>query len=123
MSFGTETHHAPAHWGISEWYALAHVTIIAAIIYFSARTAIRLALKSRKEDVEKKLIETRKELSELNKSIELSRKELSEIEKTKAQLISKVEEEGKKLKDNLVLEAEATARRILEDARLAKKMN
>jgi F-type H+-transporting ATPase subunit b len=121
MSVAETAHHATSHWSVSEWYALAHVAIVASIVVLAGKAGIRSALKGRQADLSKKLVDTKRELKELQKQIETSRLEISQIENTKATLIAGVEDEGRKLKEKLLFEAEATAKRILEDARLAQE--
>jgi len=113
------TGHEPSHWSVTDWYSLANVTILVVLAVILLRKAVQEALKSRKENIQTKLIETREELARLEMRIAEMRKEISLIEDKKKDLISKVEQEGRALSDSLIRDAEATSQRILEDAKLA----
>ena len=47
--------HEVAHWALTDWYSLAHVTILASAGILLGRKAISAALKSRSQNIHKQL--------------------------------------------------------------------
>ena len=111
---GTEHLSGP---GVRELIALCQVGGVGALIYFGGKAAIRTMLKTRSEDISKKIVDARLELEGLTHEASKARTEIASIEKIQRKMIEEVEAEGKKLYDSLVHEAKITAQRILEESK------
>jgi F-type H+-transporting ATPase subunit b len=88
-------------------------------VYIFGRKGIYSALKTRSDDIAKKIVDAKVELERLQYESAKAHQELAQISKTKDQIISEMREEGLKTYEIMVSEATQTANRILADAKLA----
>jgi len=104
---------------IPELIKFLNLGAIIFIIWITGRKGISAALKSRTEDIQKKIVDAKTELERMQHEAAKARTEIAEISKTKDRILNEMREEGLKTYEIMIAEASATADRILTDAKLA----
>lgn len=105
--------------GLKELFQALNLGIILVAGFFLLRKPIKDMIKSRSENIGKKIIDARLELERIQHEADKARSDVKNIEDTKKRLLSEIRVEGQKLYDAMVLDAKKASERILSDARLA----
>jgi len=116
MAAGTGYESGP---GMKEILALVNLAIIFGIVYFAGRKGIIASLKTRSEDVRKKLFESKEELEKATKQLNEVRAQLEDFEATKTSMLENTKKDAESLGAKILEEATVSASKILEEAKLA----
>lgn len=107
--------------GMHEVLLLVNLAVVVAVVYVAGRKGIMASLKSRSEDLRKKLFESKEQLKIVNENMAQVKSQLDDFEKTKAQMLSEMKQEAEHVRAKILEEASLSASKILEDAKLAAK--
>jgi F0F1-type ATP synthase membrane subunit b/b' len=105
--------------GVMELIKLANLLVVVAIVYFGAKKGIVAMLKSRKDDVSRKLIDSKKELERVQAELVEAKREIAKIEDLKRDILNQVRQEGEKASGLILADAKHIAEKIVSDAKVA----
>ncbi len=105
--------------GFNEAISAAQFVVMMTIVYFAGKKMVKEGLKSRSENISKKIVDAKIELERIQFEAQKAKQEIQKISETKAAMLNEVKLQGQKLYDQLVAEAKETASRILSDSKLA----
>lgn len=104
---------------IPELVKFLNLGAIVALVYVFGRKGISASLKTRSEDISKKIVDAKVELERMQFEADRARKEIADITNTKEKLVEEMRESGIKAYEAMIADAKSAAARIVEDAKLA----
>lgn len=107
--------------GMHEVLLLVNLAVLVGVVYVAGRKGIMESLKTRSEDIRKKLFESKEQLKIVNENMAQVKSQLDDFEKTKAQMLDDMKKEAEHVRAKILEEASLSATKILDDAKLAAK--
>ena len=115
MASGVEHATGP---GIHEVLAAINLIVVFGIFYVMGKKGILASLKTRSEDVRKKLFESKEELEKVTGQLNEVKSQLNDFEATKNSMFSDIKKDAEVLSAKIIDEANLNASKILESAKL-----
>ena len=118
MSEGNQLAHATGP-GLPELLTLANLVILGIFLFFLTRKGVVSFFEGRAVSIKDRLVNSKKELAEIEKKIGETQSQLADFEGLKRKMIEDVRREALALSDKIVADAERAAKQVLVEARLA----
>lgn len=107
--------------GLPELVALVNLLVVVGVIYVFARKGIALSISRRAEGISKNLGDAKKELEAVEARLKKAKAEVSDLNAKKQEVLNSVRLEGERVAAQIIEETNKAANQILLDAELSAK--